>query len=1359
MKRSPFDQQLVARYKQLLKKNPDDSFALHKLIALYKSYRTLDQLAAEYVKSHDWADLMVLGHLQRERSDHAGAAKWYEQALSARAGEPRSESALADEYVLLKRAGEARPLYQAALEATSELARKRPLLRKLAELALAPDRGLPAKEAVAEARRSFDALLAQTPNDDDTRRELAEALASHGAPKEAAGEWQKIVEHLGKDPAAQTRGWLRIGELDEQATDDGAARAAYDRAYKLAPKGNYLQREAIDKIIGVSRRKDQLRTLVAGWEKEWGRSFVELETLARLYDELGDAARAQEYFKKALAIDGHALEARRRLIALYEREGKDVEVIAEYRKLIAAAPGEPRFRLELAERLWKSTDPALAKEAVAMAERLGTDTRDPSVHSTLAELFQRWGLSDRALAEREKLVRLEPNEESHLVNLGELYFQRGKKDKALESWRKLLLGGTKKEQAMARLAEVYAEHDLPGEALELYQKAAKLAPTDAQLKKGLASAFERMHRDQEADLAWQEAFELAVEQKQRALALEIRQRLLASDLRSGRLAARLGIYRARFTAATDEGALAAWGLLTVDGYLKLGRAQEALDLLDKLNTRAKTPEVKADASVAAAQVLRTRHDLKGAIAALEKAAELAPSRARELYSQIAELSLMLYRDADALTYAKKAIELGPSDAHAQLRLAEVYEKRDQIDEAVAAYERALELNDRLWKVHFVLARLELRSGEYAKAARLYRDVIRRAPEEELVIDAARRAIDLEEYLGTLGELERELSPLSYAHPEKRVYRNLLVDLFERYAGPLIPRARRGDVAARKELTRLGEHGLRPLLDVLVTEGGGDPAQQKQAVMLLGELGNASAAEPLLKLASQPRRLSKSELRDPLRGIPGGTLGGMVIGTRPIATPVVDLRVEAAIAGARLASGRELPVLLKLAEDPEKYLRTAALYGLGRLGGTGAENGLVKALGDNAGEVQAMACLGLARLTSASARSAGEMTRLLKERSKPDVARAACAYGLGVLAPRLAEGVQTSVRAALVDTLEEGADDLHEKAAWALGQLGARKAAAPLLAAVFTKRDEVRRVALAALEPHSSQTPLLGEPARGADGLDVRGWVAELDCPGRDQAPPSSWRGLETEVAAAITEALGRHRDLVLRALADLDARDDGLALGPLTAGKLEPQDRAAVDDVGSRLLPAVARLTQHADPLVRARAVHVMAKLRDGLPRMLQALADPALEVRLSAISALGSANAQAADVGKSIPRALDQALRARDWRERRAAVTVLPDSFPPGELGLVTSALGTALDDGNGFVREAAARALGSACAAHKSVCDGVVTVLARHGADEAADVRAQVALSLGQSPSPAARAALDKLARDPDPAVRAAVAHARAH
>jgi tetratricopeptide (TPR) repeat protein/HEAT repeat protein len=1306
VKRSAFDPTLVARYKQLLRKNPNDADALKKLVALYRNYRSLTQLESEYEKSHEPADLIVRAHLLRDRGKLDEAAALYGDAFKS--GDRRAILPLADVDVKRGKLDDARKLYD---EALADEPRSKPLLQKRADVEL-NDPALTQTERARRARPFVERA--------GDKKQLVE-LDALLDPKKAVRDYGELVKSI-KDPLERAQALLRMGTLAEHADDTSVALQAYQQVYTLAPKGHYLRAEAIQRIIDVSRKRDELRALVEKWEKEWpagGRSFVEWDALAKLWDELGDVPRAEASLQRAVALSPETIEARQRLIALYDRQGKDAEAAAECRKLVRAAPGEPRFRLELAERLWR-TEPG-SSEARELARAVGASTRDPSVHLQLAELYGRWRLDKEALAEREKLVALEPDDEAHLVNLGELYYARGDKTRALETWKRILsLKGDKREKLEAKLGDVYAEHELPNESLEAYQRAVKLAPDDPALQKGLAGALERVHRDAEALTIWERLYEKTV--AQRALQLDVRQHLIAVLLRLNQLNSRLPQIRQRLaTAATDE-ARAAWGLLASDGYLRLQRPDEAERVLRELTTALKAPSLQADAYLGLAQVLKARHRLKDAITALEKAAELEPSRARELYAQIAELSLKVYRDADALSYARKAVELGPGDAMAQLRLAEVLEKRDQLDEAAAAFRRALELNDRQWKVYFVLARLELRRGDPAAASSLYRLVIRRAPEEELVVDAARRAIDLDEYLGTLGDLERELAPLSYAHPDRRVYRNLLVDLYGRYAPPLVARARAGDAAARKELTRLGEHGLRPLLEVLESDDGStDATARRQAAMLLGEFGNPSATEPLLKLARSAKRPTA--------------------GASPSAPPSIDLRVEAALAGARLAGPREAGELARLAEDPEKLVRVAALYGLERVRAPAAESALVKALGDVAPEAQATACLGLARQNAT--RALPQLYALVKDRSRSELARAAGAVAIGALAGNDA----AQARKVLAEVLVEGADLPQEKAAWALGRLGARASAPSLIELLFVRREPVRRMALDAL---AGSAPLeLGEPERLATvdggGLAVRAWVASLGLTATHaEIPASSWRELPDELARALGDALSRHRDLQLRALGDLDARTDGLALGPLTMGPPDPASRAALDELGARLRGTLERLAGKADVQVRARAIHVLAKVRGGLPTVVQAVSDPAPEVRLSALDALSTVQADAAaDAAQAAARALG----SRDWRERRAALAAL-SAMPTRPLA--AAAVG-ALDDPDGFVREAAARTLGHACAGGRP-CGKGLDALARRATDEAAPVRAAVAEALRESRQPGARTPLDRLRKDPDPAVRAA-------
>ncbi len=1030
-----------------------------------------------------------------------------------------------------------------------------------------------------------------------------------------------------------------------------------------------MRREAADRIVGLARKHDTLRTLAGEWERAWaegGRGFAEWELLGRLYDELGDADKAQADFKRALALDPHALDARRRLIALYERTGRDAEVVTEYRRLIASAPGEPRFRIELAERLMKAGE---RDEAVKIAQALGRESTDPSLHAQLAELYARWNLADLAMREQELLVRLEPDDDAHLIALGELWWQKGNKKRALDEWHKLVdsrSGRGPKVAAMARLAQVYVEHDMAPEALDVYQKAAKLAPDNAAVQRGMATTLERLHRDNEAQDIWSSLFEAAAQKHDRAAQLEARQRLIVLAERAGRLGILAEEYRdqARRTRHDDEAAAAAYTLLAADALVKMGRTEMAEEFLHGLADGAKDPSLRADAWMGLAQVARARHRLGDALAALKRAAELAPERGHELYPQIAELSLQLYQDADALRYAKRAVQLGPADAAATVRLGEVLEKREDLDGAAAAYQRALEIDDRQWKVYFTLARLHLQRGEEARAAELYRTVMRRAPDEELVVDAARRAIDLEEYLGTLGELERELSPLAYAHADKPVYRNLLIELYDRYGTPLAERAQAPDDSdphIRTELQRLGEHGLRPLLDVLVD---GEQQQQRVAVALLGAIGNPSAAPALFKLALS-RRVREHEDR----------------------TAAIELREQAALAAAEVATARELPLLDKLYGEPEKQLRVAAAYGLGRLADHRAQTTLLAALDDSAVDVQAMACMALG--AHARGRALEAMIAHLKpaaggDARKPET-RIGCAFGLGAAALRsegpLSATERSSVRAALLATLAEGADEVQRAAAWALGAVGGDEARPALVRAVFVKRDEVRQTAALALAGRSKlallaprATPAAGSlppPARDEDGLAVGATLAGL---GRlaatpatlaPAAPPIDSIADAGAVAAALRDALARHRDLIVRALDDLISAHD-------------EAERA----LWPRVADAVRALATHTDPAVRARVARLAAR-NDDVELLAGTLADGTRAVRLAALDAVAATPSIARPSRAQLAALVERALRSGDWLERRAAVLA---AVPHPELWADKGAraLGPLRHDPSGFVRQA---------------------------------------------------------------------------
>src|SRR5690242_9524778 len=83
--RDPFDPAVVRRYEAILAKNPHDTSALRQLVELYRRFRTVAALEAEY-RTHlaggdDWATLVVLARLPR--ASRADSIALWKRALAA----------------------------------------------------------------------------------------------------------------------------------------------------------------------------------------------------------------------------------------------------------------------------------------------------------------------------------------------------------------------------------------------------------------------------------------------------------------------------------------------------------------------------------------------------------------------------------------------------------------------------------------------------------------------------------------------------------------------------------------------------------------------------------------------------------------------------------------------------------------------------------------------------------------------------------------------------------------------------------------------------------------------------------------------------------------------------------------------------------------------------------------------------------------------------------------------------------------------------------------------------------------------------------------------------------------------------
>lgn len=1321
VKRDPFDQKVIGRYKAVLQSNPHDGGALAKLLELYRRYRTVDLLKGEYQKildktPDDWAALVVMGRLQHATGDDARALDLWQRAV-AKKDDDTSGWLLIGE--LQKAAGknkDARVAYEKALAHASQKDSKKKALRALADLALATGDN-------DAANAFFKTFLELDPTNAQLWIERGDAMLAAGKRDVALESYAAAEKLLGSDPARRVEVVARRGQALEGMGKDDDAIAEYRRAIKLAPKGYYLEVELTGRIIDIARRKQAMPALLAQYEKEWpegSRGHFEWNTLGKLYEETGAQDKAIAALKKAVAKSPWELETQRRLIALLENSGRDDEALAQFEAVVRAAPGEARFQLDLAERYWRRNHEKKALEVLTRLE--ARFPSDAGVLSAIADLYQRWGKEDLAIVQYERLAKLEPDDAGHLVTLGEQYWQKGDKPKAFATWKRITASG--KATAFAKLGEVYADHNDPAQAKIQFDLAIKMDPKNPEFYKGRATVAESKKLYKDAMDDWYMVHTLVDAKPQNRLAhRDARRHIVALLLRSG---VAEGTRKKDWDARFGQNDIDA-GYFLIEYHARKGAAGSKEELLNTLVVQhARVPDDQDVIGDLVKAYVNTRR-FDEAVALLLELAKAVPSRERDVYAQISAIKTEARKDDEAIEWAQKALAKSPNNPGAYEQLGERYVEMQRFGDAIAAYEKTVSLDAHNSKAHFALAQLYVQGGQPLKATELLRSVLRNETNEEVLGRAGRQAIDLEEMTDTLGELEKVLSPLAFMNAHKPIYRHVLVELYLRYVPRLVERERHGNdevrKAARAELDRIGGHGLQPLLEALRDEK--DAQQQKVAVAVLGHLGNRGAAAPLVHMARQ----------EPAKD------------TRHIGTLVESLdrevRVDALVAAGRLGDPAVLADVLPLMDHAEIAMREAATFTLGRSGDKRAVAPLLKALGDRRGSVQTLACLGLAQVDDP--RVGAALAATLADARKDDSTRAACAYALGTR--KVAGGAP-----ALLGAIGDNRGEAQRLAAWALGQLAEPRALGPLIRAYFARAGRSSDELVWAIGRTSggglaaASIVGLGEYPEKAGKYDPIAAVGVL--PGtlpRAQANAKLVGDHADDIAKGLVEALSEHRDVVVSVLADLDSAPLSLSLGALTPPAGDRKGEAALATIGAAIAPAVSAQLGAEDPKVRALAVSVLAKLGGTTAHAAEAaiekaLADPADQVRDAAMGAIAVVAARAGVAPPNLMAALVKALGAPAWADRRVAALAL------GRLGAATdiAALTKAAGDPSSFVREAVAIALAKTSA---------VDPLLQLSHDEVPQVRAAAGRALAGSTDDRARKRRAELGSDPDPAVRAAV------
>jgi HEAT repeat protein len=231
----------------------------------------------------------------------------------------------------------------------------------------------------------------------------------------------------------------------------------------------------------------------------------------------------------------------------------------------------------------------------------------------------------------------------------------------------------------------------------------------------------------------------------------------------------------------------------------------------------------------------------------------------------------------------------------------------------------------------------------------------------------------------------------------------------------------------------------------------DDDERVRGVIVLGELGDARAVQPLIE------RLGDTNER---------------------------VSTGAAWALGRLGDAGALdPLIERLKDESEsKHVRGGAAQALGQMCDARAVQPLIERLNDDneSEDVRAKTAWALGRL--GDARAVQPLIERLKNENESEHVRANAAWSLGEL------GDERAVQP-LIERLENESADVRVSAAWALGRLGDARAVYPLIDRLRNEREDLRRWATAALYDMGAQAelalPTLREIAHGDESRLVR----------------------------------------------------------------------------------------------------------------------------------------------------------------------------------------------------------------------------------------------------------------------------------
>ncbi|MEM6472900.1 MAG: tetratricopeptide repeat protein, partial [Planctomycetota bacterium] len=413
-------------------------------------------------------------------------------------------------------------------------------------------------------------------------------------------------------------------------------------------------------------------------------------------------------------------DVRRRIEAGFLRSGDYAALADYYAKQVESQPDEIELRLRLGQTQNKAGLLVDAEKTLRDAVALAPSNVEPRL--AYIDLLQTSGKLDDAGEQLRALVQLQPDNPDYRIRLGNVLLDDTSKDRevrrseAAEVWSRLAQKRSDDPVMLAQVGDLMRRIDRSEDALELYRDAIELAPNQPQYREYLGEYLHRLDRKEEAIAAW---YEIASGER----ATRENWIRLAEVLNSfGRSDEAIDA----FFKAADQDLTFAERLRFVELLSQAERYDDALSQLEPAEALAENPEQRAQWLQSQIAVFASSGKLDEKI--VEAAASAESSQSADGYRRHAMMLNAASRGAEAIAAIERALELEPKDVGSLELAGDLYRRNSRMAKAIEVYRSLAKIETRFLGNYLKrIASLHLELGQVDEAMAVAEELIASAP--------------------------------------------------------------------------------------------------------------------------------------------------------------------------------------------------------------------------------------------------------------------------------------------------------------------------------------------------------------------------------------------------------------------------------------------------------------------------------------------------------------------------------------------------------------------------------------------------------------------------------------------------------